>query len=334
MERRLVTVETITAITAIDGADAIERAKIRGWDVVVKKGEFRPGDRCVYFEIDAFLPLEDDRFAFLATRGEKTVDGRRGHVLRTAKLRGVYSQGLALPVELFPELADEPSGAVVGDRIGVAKYEPPVPAELAAAAVGPFPAAFAPRTDAERVQNLTAVFDRLRTATRWTATEKIDGTSVTYINDDGTLRVASRNWELAPADTTQWRLAAELDLLAALEPGDAVQGELFGEGVQANPLGIRGQRFAPFALWRQRRLVTRADWPNALAVLAAPVLDLDLPGHVEGCLAQADGLRSTINPDRRAEGIVWHSDGVLFDELDGRGCFKAISNSYLLRHER
>jgi hypothetical protein len=80
--------------------------------------------------------------------------------------------------------------------LGVEKWEPPLPANMGGAAIGAFPASLARKTEAERIQNLTEVFAKLRTCT-WVATEKIDGTSVTYINDQGTLRVCGRNWELA-----------------------------------------------------------------------------------------------------------------------------------------
>src|SRR5690606_28028443 len=57
MERQLVTREQITDIQPIEGADAIEVASVRGWKVVVRKGEFTVGDEVVYFEIDSALPL-------------------------------------------------------------------------------------------------------------------------------------------------------------------------------------------------------------------------------------------------------------------------------------
>src|SRR5262245_53917451 len=96
-ERKLVTLEKIAALEPIPGADAIDAATVRGWTVVVKKREFQLGEDVVYFEIDSFLPLDDERFAFLEPRGSKTVEGVRGHVLKTVRLRGVYSQGLVLP---------------------------------------------------------------------------------------------------------------------------------------------------------------------------------------------------------------------------------------------
>jgi RNA ligase (TIGR02306 family) len=105
--RKLVTLETVVEVRPIPDADAIEAIVVRGWVVVAKRGEFRVGDRCVYFEIDSALPLSDERFAFLGARGTNTtVTGTKMHVLKTARLRGVYSQGLALPTALFPELAN------------------------------------------------------------------------------------------------------------------------------------------------------------------------------------------------------------------------------------
>jgi RNA ligase (TIGR02306 family) len=338
VERKLATLERIVAVKPIDGADAIEQIVVRGWNVVAKKGEFAVGDLCVYFEIDSFLPVDDERFAFLAPRGTKTVDGKTGHVLRTAKLRGVYSQGLAVKVDAFPELAEmldtfETDGVDLSATLGVSKWEAPIPAELAGVAVGAFPTRFAPKTDAERVQNLVDIYNKL-TATQWTATEKIDGTSVTYIRDGGQLRVCSRNLELAPGTATSWRIAETLDILTLLEDGDALQGELFGEGIQSNPLNKHGQHFRAFALWRNRQLVARTDWPEQLRELAAPVYNLEFPTSVETAITQADGIGSLVTPGKLAEGIVWHTtNGTTFDELDGRGCFKVISNRWLMKNQ-
>ena len=52
--RKLASIQKIIALDPIDGADAIERATVLGWQLVVKKGEFNIGDLCVYCEIDSF----------------------------------------------------------------------------------------------------------------------------------------------------------------------------------------------------------------------------------------------------------------------------------------
>ena len=62
--RKLVSFKTIEKILPIEGADRIELVKFGGWQSVVKKGEFKVGDKVIYFEIDTFLPKDVPQFAF------------------------------------------------------------------------------------------------------------------------------------------------------------------------------------------------------------------------------------------------------------------------------
>ena len=48
MTRILASIETISELNPISGADKIEVARIKGWNVVVKKGQFEVGDKVVY----------------------------------------------------------------------------------------------------------------------------------------------------------------------------------------------------------------------------------------------------------------------------------------------
>lgn len=161
--RKLVTVRRIDALDPIEGRDLIEVATIEGWKVVVKKGEFRVGDPCVYFEIDSFLPDGNEAWQFLVDKSPRTFEGKKGHKLRTVKLGGQISQGLVLPVAALPTvltaIMDRPLSEVrqldMSELLGVVKYEAPLPAELAGQVEGAFPS-FIPRTDEERVQNLKA----------------------------------------------------------------------------------------------------------------------------------------------------------------------------------
>lgn len=102
--RKLVSVQEITNIEPIEGADRIEVARILGWRVVVGKDmHLKPGDRVAYFETDSLLPAYDPRYKAFQARGQKTmIVGSMeitGHVLRTMKLRGVYSQGLIMRLD-------------------------------------------------------------------------------------------------------------------------------------------------------------------------------------------------------------------------------------------
>lgn len=62
--RNLASIKTISDIIPIEGKDRIVLATVDGWSVIVKKDEFKVGDKCVYVEIDSVLP-EKPEFEFL-----------------------------------------------------------------------------------------------------------------------------------------------------------------------------------------------------------------------------------------------------------------------------
>ena len=62
--RKLVSIQIVSSVEPIENADRIELVHVLGWQCVVKKGEFQIGDKCVYFEVDSFLPIRPE-FEFL-----------------------------------------------------------------------------------------------------------------------------------------------------------------------------------------------------------------------------------------------------------------------------
>ena len=111
--RKLAHVEKIVSIQPIDGADRIEVATVLGWQVVVKKDEFKVGDKVVYIEIDSRVPNDNPYFAFLADRNYK---------VKSIKLRKQISQGLIVPMEVLPS-GEYEEGADVTDVLGIKKIE-------------------------------------------------------------------------------------------------------------------------------------------------------------------------------------------------------------------
>ena len=85
--RKLASIRKIDEIRPIEGADAIECAVVGGWTVVVKKGEFKPGDVGVYFEIDSWVPAWIAPFLVKGAE-PREYNGVPGERLRTVKLRG------------------------------------------------------------------------------------------------------------------------------------------------------------------------------------------------------------------------------------------------------
>lgn len=186
--RKLVTIRKICEINAIPGADNIVEAFVDGWGVVIKKGEFEVGDKCVFFEVDSFLPVEQ-RYEFLIRNGTKLdEDGVERIRLRSVKLRKTLSQGLALPLHMFPELnifdLDNLmlEGYGIENYLNVTKYERPSERNGGQGnftdAGGDFPW-FIAKSDEERVQNIYNKYVEKYHNVMFRKSLKLDGSSCT-----------------------------------------------------------------------------------------------------------------------------------------------------------
>lgn len=326
MERKLATVEQVLSVKSIPGADKIEIAQIKGWQVVIKKGEFSVGDLCIYCEIDSFLPIKPE-FEFLRKLSYKKLpSGEEGFRLRTVKLRGQLSQGLALPVSIL-DCAVE-IGLDVTEKLRIVKYEAPTPDELKGHVNGVFPS-FIPKTGGERIQNIINEYDSFK-AKRFRVTEKLDGCSATYYLHKGSFGVCSRNWDLIESqNNTFWKIARELnieDSLRKIGKNIAIQGEIIGEGIQGNPYKLKSQQFRCFSAYLidDHRYASTDEItsliPDNLATVPVIACDFQLPDTINDLLDMADG-KSEINPETDREGLFLHSDDLKF---------KVISNSFLL----
>jgi RNA ligase (TIGR02306 family) len=338
MERKLATVKRITDLRPIENADMIELASIGGWNVVVAKNVgHKVGDLVIYCEIDSFLPVREE-FEFLRKSSYKKMGDQEGFRLKTIRLRGQVSQGLILPMSVFGDFGwTAYEGLDVTERLGIVKYEPPIPAELAGKVKGGFPS-FIPKTDEERVQNLTSEYDgwRFQSKHQFYVTEKLDGSSATFYFKDGVFGVCSRNLELLETEgNTFWKVARQLKLeewLGTHETNYSIQGELIGESVQGNPYKIKGQTvrfYNAFNIDTQEYL----GFPDFIKLIdsmgleTVPVLDINfmLPDTVEELLKYADA-KSALNPNFDREGVVIRS-------LDRTISFKVISNKFLLNEK-
>lgn len=225
-------------------------------------------------------------------------------------------------------------GLDVTDLLGIVKYEPPIPAELAGKVKGLFPS-FIRKTDEERIQNLSDQYDELKKHTYY-ITEKLDGSSATFYYKDGVFGVCSRNLELLETEgNTFWKVARELDLENKLKDygvNISVQGELIGEGIQGNPYKIKGQTVRFFNLFdidlqEYHSLPTFQKTMNELGLETIPILDVrfTLPESIDELLKYADS-KSVLNPNFDREGVVIRS-------LDRKISFKVISNKFLLNEK-
>jgi hypothetical protein len=370
--RQLATIQRIKTIEPIPNADSIEKAIVLGWHVVVKKGEFKEGDLCVYCEIDSIMP-EREEFEFLRPRKFK---------IKTMKLRGQISQGICFSLSILPEgfPYEVAEGIDCTEILGVTKYEPPTPSFLkqkqatrlifpkwmpsflihfirlfpkwAEMFRKPIPALtwpqFLVKTDETRVQILQGVLDKY-CGSKCFITEKLDGSSVTYFIKDEKFGVCSRNLEL-PKDENNgfWKAAIEYDIENRLMQricwkNIAIQGELIGSGIQGNKYQLAGlvvYFYQAYDIDKQQYL-DYSDFITLLNVLELPIVpiistDFVLCNSVDELVELSKG-KSVLGKTVR-EGIVIRPlnevQDIDFNSLHrNRLSFKVINPDFLIKYE-
>lgn len=340
-ERVMARVVRIDAINPIEGADQIEVAQIGGWKVVVKKGEYTAGSLAVYCEIDSFIPHSIAPFLTKPGQFPKVYNEVEGQRLRTVKLRGQISQGLLLPISVRGS-----DGLVVGalftegddvtEFLGVQKWEPPQEFR-AANAKGSFPY-FIPKTDQERIQNLSRSLEKWNAENhQWQVTEKIDGSSMTVFYKDGEVGVCSRNLELKDDGTsTFWETAKSeglVEKLIALGKNIALQGELIGGQIQGNAYKVGEFQFHLYDIFdidAQQYLTPKDAEGTALQlnIRHVPVLEqfTTFGVRMEDLITYAEG-KSVVGAKPEREGLVFKSLN------EPETSFKVISNKWLLKND-
>lgn len=277
-ERKLAHIETISALSPIDGADMIEVAHVLGWECVVKKGEFNVGDDVIYIEIDSILP-ERVEFEFMA---------KYKYRVKTIKLRKQISQGLVIPMSILNNiLGYKVEKYNIGDdvtfNLGITKYlSKSERDELAEESrkialeksklkkfmyrfnwyrrlfmprkqVSGFPY-WVKKTDEDRIQNMPKVLDEFKDEVVY-ITEKVDYQSATftgkilpnntpiigkYLPKKFKFIVASRNLINNDKSSLYWQIAEKYNLEKILKenPTLTIQGEQGNSKVQGNKYGI------------------------------------------------------------------------------------------------
>ena len=337
MDRKLASIQVIKELSPINGADAILCAKVLGWECVVRKSEFSVNDKCVYFEIDSVLPISSWN-DHLRREADKKLR------VKTIRLRGQLSQGLALPLSILPA-GEYEVGMDVTAFVGVEKYEPVVPAHLSGMVKGNFPT-FLNKTDEVRLQSEPNVLsEAISKGLMLIGTLKMDGTSFTAYRRDDDFGVCSRNLDLKEtADNAHWRMARKLNLENILRSECSnlcIQGEMVGSGIQANRMGLKETDLYLFNLFdidagkylSHHQLCEFAAKHNLKVVKKVQQIDLSMESlSVKDLLDISNELNYDNNTP--AEGIVWRSACETYsDVLKGRLSFKTISSRFLEKYK-
>lgn len=245
---------------------------IDGWWVVVRKGQFRPGDLCVYFLLDSFLPLSDPRFQFLSQH-RRVWNGREGVRLRTFKFKGQLSQGLAMPLDRFPEIVDvlaqvDPdfvSNIDYASLLGVEKWSKPLLPTVAGEYVGPIPS-FIAAYPVEFIQDLSSDQWAEQLGLEFHIAEKLDGAAMTIFCNNGDAGVCNRDGQLKESfENKLWEMVrcyGLLDCLKELGRNLALRGELIAKGLSKNRYRMveKFRVHAVFDIDQQRYLDWKERW--------------------------------------------------------------------------
>ena len=372
-------------IEKIEGADNIELMSVLGWKVITKIGEFHEGDLCVYFEIDSKLP-EKEWSEFMASKKYKVKTMKLGKfkVISQGLALPIPAFDVEIPNEEGVDVTEllgvtysvdedneRKSNKVNKDK----KYQSMAARnaklfkkkpfrwlmrrewgrKLLFAIFGkkrdnprgwPTHFPFIHKTDEERCENLPWVLGYERPLI---VTEKLDGTSCTYILEKNkknyefyvlsrNVRQADENQECYHDHNIYWDLAFKYNIEKCLKvyldknpdlTYVCIQGEGVGS-VQGNPLKLKEDDLYVFNFIDSQR--GRFDSVNGKMIVESmgmkwvPILDTNymMPTDMEE-FKQFATAKSVVNPNVMREGIVLRDPTNDFS-------FKNVSREYLLKH--
>lgn len=355
--RKLASIQKIKEITPIIGADNIELAQILGWKVIVKKNEFKVDDLCIYFEIDSVLP-DREWSAFLKSKTIKT--------MKLNKFGGIISQGLALSMNIFPELKNiyncgDDVSIILGVTKNVTDFEPKEInitskfSKMYGKLLGKyfhinlrkkykgFPK-YISKTDEERIQNIPQVLENWDNTKLYYSAEKIDGQSATYILEPHFLKdefiVCSRNNRLNQDNSNWWQIAEKYEMKKKLKLAKkiygehfAIQGEIIGKGVQDNKYEIKGKEFYVFNVInitqkRKMNLDEMIIFCERVGLEMVPIIDKLFWGSDMNIdkIVQYAEGYSALCPSTLREGVI------IRDRNDINFSFKVINPDFLIKY--
>ena len=345
--RKLASIQRIWKIEPIEGADRIELAYVLGWQCVVNKDQFKPMDLAVYFEIDSFLPIRPE-FEFMRSSSYRRTDIMgEGFRLRTMRFRGQISQGLLLPIELFPEIpVDVELGRDVSDILDVKKWEIEEKATTGGTVIGTLPVDV-PHTDETRVQAEPDLIEDFAGLEYYIST-KMDGSSHSVSLDEDGFHVTGHNYEYKDdGKSAFYNLVKREDIENRMRKFYkdnglrvlTIQGELCAPGIQQNRLKLTRPEWYVFTIREDGKRVglkRMQEICKAMELQMVPVEEVgtDLPSKyptVEALLERADG---EYPKGGKKEGIVIRpTEPVYCERISASLSMKVVSNKYLLKNE-
>lgn len=325
MSSLIVDVSEVKDITDHPNADRLSLVTVKGWQVISGKLEdgshrYKVGDKVIYCPIDSVLPVD------LSDTIEVTKYLSKGRV-RTTKLRGEYSQGLIMPLNLVPNSEILNVGDNVAENLSITKYEAPIPVEMAGITAPAHPK-FLLYTDVENIKNFP---DILEEGEDVYITEKIHGTNFRAAKYDDEFLVGSRKTNLKESDSNlYWRATKIHNLKEILPDGYQIFGEVYGKGVQKLHYDLKEITVRYFDLMIENKYANYDQFKTFCEEHDLPMAPLLFEGPWKRELLSLAEGESTLAKHIK-EGIVITPSNEKWDGKVGRVIMKHINEKYLLK---
>ena len=345
--RNLVSIQEIKDIQPIENADRIVCATILGWKIVIKKDEFKVGDKCVYFEVDSYLPIED-KYEFLRSSSFKRHEILgEGFRIKTQCLRGQISQGLVLKLSDVGLDENLEVGTDVTELLNVKKWEPLEKISNFGKLKEGLPDGVS-ETDETRIQSIyESIIPEFENKKYYIST-KIDGTSFTVYMKNGKFGVCSHTNEYIEDDTVPsslWDFVRKHKIEEKIRNANidniVIQGELAGPGIQKNHLKLINLEWFVFSikdLTTNKRigLYEMLDICKTLELKTVPIEEIGdnlikTYPTLDSLLERAKGKYDC---GTKKEGIVIRPIEPCYSiTINGPLSFKVLNNDFLLKED-
>ena len=280
-------------------------------------------------------------------------------------MRGTISQGIVFHLKDFPEITEATEGLDVTSILRITKIVTDEERRLAKEEKGIDPAKIKlSRVYQNHQKFANSKFGKWCLAHKisrkivlwllgtgpWVVTEKLDGSSATYILEKKRFRyefyVCSRNVRQMDVDQKNWYKEVETNIyweqaikynlqskmkeifkMLGCKKTLVLQGEVVGPKVQATPYGLKERDLYLFNLkidGVRRSTYELFEIARFSGLQTVPILGMipKLPDTMEAMKALAEG-RSMIGECAR--------EGLVYRDPDGNNSFKNVSNSFLLK---
>lgn len=317
-----VEVVKISSINLHPNADRLDIATMEGmaYQVITAKGNFQVGDLAFYFPIDSVIPDN-----FLDKFGIRSYYSKK---LRAAKLRGIFSEGLLIPV-------DADFNGNVGDDFtayfGVTKYEYPIPQNMSGDVEFPVEQYKFPSPE-----HLKRYRDVLQVGEEVVVTEKIHGTNFTVLVDEDGSHISSHNYFWKNNQTNKnlvyIRAYNKYSCLQNLPINTQAFGEIYG--VQDIKYGLSNGKIkaAIFAVKHNGKFLDYDDFKTFCNQYSLPQVPVLYRGAYSWeAVSQFNNANSVVDKNSIMEGVIVQPIKERTHLEIGRVVLKLISDRYLLR---